>query len=158
MSAFVAFIHHLAAFSLVSAMVLEKVHLRDAIATLSNGVVDHGIAKKLARADMIFGISAGVLLMVGIARVLWFEKGTGYYFHSIPFILKFSLFVIAGLLSIVPTIEFAKWGKALKAGRPVAADAAKLGQLRLIVMLENTAVVGIILCAALMAKGIGVIG
>ena len=157
-SALVAFAHHLAAFTLVSALVLVKVYLRDAIAARAAGAFDAGIARKLIRVDMIAGISAGLLLLIGLARVFVFEKGSGYYFHSVPFTLKLSLFIAVGLLSIVPTIEFVKWGKALKAGQPIAVSAEKLATLRKVVLVENAGAVGIILCAALVAKGIGVVG
>ena len=158
MSALVAFIHHLAAFTLVAALVLEKVSLRDVAAGIGGGTVDAANARKLMRTDMIFGMSAGILLAAGLLRVFVFEKGTGYYFHSVPFIVKASLFVIVGLVSIIPTVEFIKWGKALKSGRPVQADSQKIASLQKIVQLEIAGVVVIVLCAALMAKGIGVVG
>ena len=154
MSALVAFVHHLGAFTLVSALVLQKVLLRDVVA----GNVDANVARHLRRADRIFGIAAAVVLAAGLLRVFVFEKGSGYYFHSVPFLLKASLFVIVGLLSIVPTIEFIGWGKAQKAGQAPAIDAAKLSRLQTVVQLELAGVMLLILCAALMAKGIGVFG
>ena len=65
---------------------------------------------------MILGVAAGVLLVVGLARVFWFEKGAAYYFHNHAFLTKFGLFIIIGLLSIVPTVEFLSWRKAVKQG------------------------------------------
>ena len=148
MSAFFAFLHHVSAFVLFAALVVEFVLIRSALTVES--------ARKLQRADMIFGISAGVLLLVGLARVFHpFEKGAYYYFHSWSFIAKLSLFVIIGLMSILPTMEFIRWGPALKAGQVPAVNPEKLRRIRSIIHYEMVGVVLIILMAALMAKGIG---
>jgi len=69
-----AFLHHVAAFALVAALAVEFVLIR--------GELTVATARRLARADMILGISAGVLLAVGLLRVFYFEKGAAYYFHS----------------------------------------------------------------------------
>jgi putative membrane protein len=147
MPAFFAFVHHAAAFALVSALVVELVLLRTGL-TL-------GTARILQKADMALGISAGLLLAVGLLRVVYFEKGAAYYFHNAAFIGKLSLFVTVALLSIYPTVVFLSWNKSLKEGRLPPAPAAQLRSLRRIVHWELVGVVLILLCAALMARGIG---
>ena len=147
MAALFAFLHHIAAFTLVAALAIEFVLLRDAL-TLSG-------VRKLMRADTMLGLSATVVLLIGLARVFYFEKGWAYYSASIPFIAKFSLFVIAAVLSIYPTVVFLSWREPLKRGEvPIVSDGA-LAQLRTVIGLELAGIVLIILCAALMAKGIG---
>lgn len=84
-------------------------------------------ARRLQAADGVLGIAAGVLLVAGLARVFWFEKGAAYYFHSHAFLMKFSLFIIIGLLSIVPTVEFLSWRNALKRGELPAVAARSSG-------------------------------
>lgn len=140
-----AFLHHLAAFTLVAAIALEFVLLRGALTVWS--------ARRLQAADMVLGIAATILLLAGLARVFWFEKGATYYFHNHAFLTKFTLFVLVGLLSIVPTIEFLSWRKAVEAGQVPVVAAAKLKRLRMIVHIELAAIVLILFCAALMAKG-----
>lgn len=140
-----AFLHHLAAFALVAAVAIEFVLLRGEL-TLSS-------ARRLQAVDLVLGISAGVLLLVGLARVFWFEKGAAYYFHNHAFLTKFALFIVIGLLSIVPTLEFLSWRKAVKAGTVPAVAAGKLKRVRMIVHIELAAIVIILLCAAIMAKG-----
>jgi putative membrane protein len=147
MSALFAFMHHAAAFALVSALVVELVLLRTEL-TLSS-------ARILQKADMALGISAGLLLAVGLIRVVYFEKGAAYYFHNAAFIGKLSLFVAIALLSIYPTVVFLSWSKPLREGRLPAAPAARLRAIRRVVHLELVGVVLILLCAALMARGIG---
>jgi len=150
MTPFFAFLHHLAAFGLVAALAVEFILIR--------GELNLGTARKLQRIDMVFGLSSGVVLVVGLLRVFYFEKGASYYFHSAPLIAKLSLFVIVGLLSIYPTVEFASWGKSLKQGQMPVLTGRKIASIRTIIHWELAAVVVIILCAALMAKGVGYLG
>lgn len=146
-SAIFAFLHHVAAFTLFSTLVIEHVHLRD-----SPNVIT---AKKIQRADLVFGISAAVILVVGLLRVFFFEKGPTYYLHSVPFHAKLTLFILVGLLSIIPTREFLAWRKFTSEGRSPEIAAEKLQWIRTIVRIELAGVLLIILCAALMARGIG---
>ena len=145
MTVLFAFLHHLAAFTLVACVAIEFVLMR--------GPLTHWSARRLIAADAILGIAATLLLLVGLARVFWFEKGAAYYFHNHAFLTKFSLFIVIGLLSIVPTLEFLSWRKAVKQGDvPVVAE-GKIKRVRMIVHIELAAVAIILLCAALMAKG-----
>jgi putative membrane protein len=140
-----AFLHHLAAFTVVAAVALEFVLLRGELTVWS--------ARRLQVADMVLGIAATLLLLVGLARVFWFEKGATYYFHNHAFLGKLSLFILVALLSIVPTVEFLSWRKAVKAGEVPVVAAAKLKRVRMIVHIELAAIVLILLFAAMMAKG-----
>jgi putative membrane protein len=143
-----AFLHHLAAFALVSALVVESV--------LTKGELTPDNSRSLLRSDLIFGVSAAVLIIVGVLRVLYFEKGAAYYSHSIPFIAKISLFAIVGLLSIYPTREFLSWRKSLRESVLPVVPEAKMRTIRMILRLELAGVVLIILCSVLMARGVGV--
>jgi putative membrane protein len=140
-----AFLHHLAAFTVVAAIAIEFVLLR--------GELTLWAARRLQVVDAILGISATILLLVGLSRVFWFEKGSAYYFHNHAFLTKFGLFILIAILSIVPTLEFLSWRKVVKAGQAPAVAADKLKRVRMIVHIELAAIVVILLCAALMAKG-----
>lgn len=150
MSALFAFLHHLAAFALVAALALEFV--------LIKGEIDARTARRLQLTDMVFGLSSGVVLVVGLLRVFYFEKGASYYLHSAPFIAKLVLFLAVGLLSIVPTMEFLSWRKSLQQGQAPNLDAGKLRKLRAVMHLELVGIVLILLCAALAARGVGTFG
>ncbi len=145
MIVFTAFLHHLAAFTVVAAVAIEFVLLR--------GELSLWTARRLQVWDVILGIAAGLLFVVGLARVFWFEKGAAYYFHNHAFLTKFGLFIIIALLSLVPTFEFLSWRKAVQAGQAPAVAPGKLKRVRMIVHIELAAIVVILLCAALMAKG-----
>jgi putative membrane protein len=146
-SAVFAFLHHVAAFTLVAAVSIEFVLLRDPL-TLER-------ARRLRAVDAILGISAGMVLAVGLLRVFYFEKGADYYFHNHAFLAKLALFVIVALLSIYPTVVFLSWGKALKQGQVPMVGAPQARRLRRLIHWELAGIVLLVLCAALMARGIG---
>jgi putative membrane protein len=145
MTTLFAFLHHLCAFTLVSAVAIELVLIRGELTLTS--------ARRLQVTDMVLGIAAGALLIVGLLRVFYFEKGAEYYFHSHAFLTKFSVFIIVGLLSIIPTVEFLSWRGALKAGQVPAVSAKKRRVITAVIHGELLAIVIILLCAAIMARG-----
>ena len=147
MAALFAFLHHLAAFTLVASLAVEMVVI--------GGELTLEAARKLRLADLAYGISAGLLLIVGLARVFHFEKGATYYFHTWTFLAKLALFVTIGLVSIIPTVEFLSWRRSVGLGKPPPVSARKVRMLRFIIHLELAGVVLILLFAAMMAKGIG---
>lgn len=150
MSALFAFLHHLAAFGLVAAIALEFVLINDEL-TIER-------ARRLLRIDMFYGAAAGSLLIIGFIRVLWLEKGAAFYFHNAAFIAKLVLFLLVGLLSIYPTREFLGWRKALQRGQRPFVEPSKLRRIRTVLHIELVGVVLIVLCAALMARGVGFFG
>jgi len=150
MSATFAFLHHIAAFALAGALVVEFVLFRDELTIRS--------ARRIQVADAWVGAAAGAVLVIGLLRVFYFEKGAYYYFHSVPFIAKLSLFVILSLLSIYPTLKILSWRKSLKQGLAPRPDSAQLRMIRRIIHWELAGLVLIILCAALMARGTGYFG
>jgi putative membrane protein len=145
MSTLFAFLHHLAAFTLVSTVPIEFTLIRQELTLAS--------ARRLQVADMVLGIAAGALLVIGLLRVFFFEKGADYYFHSHAFMTKFSVFVAIGLLSIIPTVEFLSWRGVLKAGQVPTISAKKLRLVTAVIHGELFAIVIILLCAAIMARG-----
>lgn len=150
MSALFAFLHHVAAFALVATLAIEFVLIR--------GELNVRSARRLQLTDMVFGMSSGVVLLVGLLRVFYYEKGAAYYFHSWPFLAKLVLFLCVGLLSVPPTLEFLSWRGALKQGQvPVLSDARRR-RLQRLMHFELAGIVLILLCAALMARGIGTSG
>jgi putative membrane protein len=92
-----------------------------------------------------------------LTRVYFFEKGATYYFHTWTFTAKLSLFILVGLVSIIPTREFLSWRTAIRQGQAPQPSPAKMRSVRSIVHLELAGIVLIILMAALMAKGVGLI-
>ena len=150
MNAFFAFLHHVAAFALVAAIAVELVLIRDDLTARR--------ARSLQVADAVVGSAAGIVLVAGLLRVIYFEKGAEYYLHSAPFIGKIALFVLVALASIYPTLEFLSWSKSLKQGHAPSVSPAKMRVIRAIIHWELAGVVLLILCAVLMARGVGHLG
>lgn len=150
MNLLVAFLHHLAAFTLVSSLVAEMVLIRQPL-SLST-------AKSLRTLDSIYGVSAMLIVVMGILRVIYFEKGTAYYLHNHAFMLKMTAFIVVGLLSIYPTMIFLRWGPALKQNQLPLMSPVQARNIRRVLHLELAGVVIIILGAVLMAKGAGFTG
>jgi putative membrane protein len=145
MSTLFAFLHHLCAFTLVSAVATEFTLIRQELSLAS--------ARRLLATDLVLGIAAGLLLVVGLLRVFLFEKGPSYYWHSHAFLTKFGLFVIVALLSIIPTREFLSWRGAIGAGQVPLLEAARRKRVTMVIHIELAAIVIILLCAAIMARG-----
>ena len=145
--ALTAFLHHAAAFTVVAALAVEVALFKPPLTAPQ--------AQRLLRTDAIFGVAAGVVLVVGLLRVAYFEKGPGYYWHDAFFLIKLGAFLAAALISIYPTLTFLSWKRGLKAGVATEISARSTRTVRMCLMLELTAIVLILLCAALMARGFG---
>lgn len=146
-SALMAFLHHLAAFTVVAALAVEVALFKPPLSVVQ--------ARRLQRTDLIFGVAAGVVFIVGLLRVAYFEKGPGYYWRDAFFLIKVSAFILAGLISIYPTKTFLSWNRALKAGVAPEVDEGHTRSVRLCLMLELTLLVVVLAGAALMARGFG---
>ena len=85
-----AFLHNVAAFTLFAALVVELILIKE--------VLTVGTARRLQIAFRRHSHRDRLL------RVFYFEKGAYYYFHTWSFIAKLALFLIVGLVSIVPTL------------------------------------------------------
>jgi len=92
-SALMAFLHHLAAFTVVGALARS----RAVQAPLT--VVQ---ARRLQRADQIFGAAATVLLVVGLLRVFYFEKAPVLLREYILPDESSRCFIVAALISSIP--------------------------------------------------------
>ncbi len=146
-AAIMAFLHHLAAFTVVAALGVEF--------ALFTPPLSLAQARRLQRTDSIFGVAAGVLLVVGLLRVAYFEKGAAYYWHDSYFLLKFGAFIVAALISIYPSVTFLAWNRSLRSGQAPHLSTAQTQRVRLCLRLELAAILLILACATLMARGFG---
>ena len=111
----------LAAFHLLAILTLV-VFLSSEAALCRAEWMNAAVVRRLSKLDLIYGIAAGVLLLSGIARVVWGAKGMDWYMSQPLFHLKVTLFVLAGLLSIKPSLDFRRWRKALDAHGSLPAE------------------------------------
>lgn len=146
-AALIAYGHFLSFFALVVALVLE-------LALLTQTINLH-TARRIQRADRVYGMAAILLLTFGLLRVFYFDKGGDYYFSNSFFLLKLGLFICVGLLSIYPTLQFIRWSAGIKHGVAPQLSQPMLARLKKIIHWELVLIAGILLCASLMAKGFG---
>ena len=146
--ALIAFGHFVAFFALAAALVLELALISESVSLET--------AKRIQRADRVVGMAAILVLVFGFLRVFYFEKGSDYYFANTFFQIKLALFVVAALISLIPTRQFLRWNNELK--QEIAPDltSASVHRLKSIIHWELVLIGGMVLCASLMAKGLGV--
>src|SRR5471030_1309860 len=116
-----ASLHHLAIFTLAAALAAELAILTIAVDSQSIG--------RLAKIDTAYGVSATLVVIFGICRVVWGAKGYEYYLVNHIFWTKMLLFAVVGLLSILPTLRYLAWRRKLRddgSFRPSTAEVARL--------------------------------
>ena len=145
--AIMAFLHHLAAFTLVSVLIYEHTAFRKEM-TLAE-------ARRLQRMDIAYGISAGVLLIIGLLRVFYFGKGASFYAQNWFFWTKMAGFALVALLSIYPTVRFISWNKFFANNKIPELSDQDVSRIKMILRLELLGIVIIIFSAAMMARGLG---
>ena len=142
-----SWLHFVLAFILVGSIVAEAFVLRLP--------VDGRVARLLLRIDLFYGVSATLLVLAGVSRVIWGAKGWPYYQDQPFFWAKMITFGVIGLLSIMPTRAYIRWVRQAGAGAAFAVPEAEAKRTRRIVTIEAHLVALLLLFAALMARGIG---
>ena len=146
-TALMAFLHHVLAFTLTACLVYEFIAYR------RNMGLDE--IRRIQRVDLAYGISAGLLLVIGLLRVFLFEKGVNFYANNPFFWVKMTAFLLVGLLSIDPTIRYIRWNRTLRQNELPEISEPEYRRTRLLLWLEVVGIAVILLAAPLMARGIG---
>ena len=146
-AALVAFGHFLAFFALSAALVLELALLTESLSVAA--------ARRIQRADLVLGLSAGLLLVFGFLRVFYFEKGSEYYFDNLFFWIKLLLFAAAGIISLYPSMVFRRWNSELRQEIAPELSGNMVARLKKIIHWELVLIGAILICASAMAKGFG---
>lgn len=134
--------HHLLIFIIFGTLFGEMVAL--------GGTLTSATLARVARLDLVYGVAATLVLVVGFARVIFASKGWAYYSHNSFFWAKIVTFALIGLVSIVPTVAFMRWRKSA-----MLPDAAALKKVRMALHLELTLFILLPIFAAAMARGYG---
>ncbi|WP_168224853.1 DUF2214 family protein [Rhodoferax aquaticus] len=145
MTHFFAAVHHLAVLTLLACVLISLHQLGQPL------TVPH--ARRLRATDMANGLAATVVLVVGLVRVFYWEKGAAFYFHNGPFLAKLGLYGLASVLSLVPTVEMHRWRTALQRGLLPAVSRQKIALLRATAMLQLACLLAMAMCAYLAARG-----
>jgi putative membrane protein len=148
-NALVSYLHYLSFMLCFGALVLEAHTLKKEV-SLSE-------AWRIVISDAVYGISATIVLITGVLRILYFGKGTDYYLSNSVFYIKVAVFLVVGLASLYPTISFITWLTELQQGQTPKLELAKLKRLKWLIRIELAGFILIPLLATIMARGIGAI-
>ena len=96
----IRYLHFVAIFGVVSSLVAE--HL------LLNNTMTREELRRVSIIDAIYGVSALSVLVIGLGLWFYVGKPSEYYSSNWVFHIKVGLFLIVGLLSIIPTVYFLK--------------------------------------------------
>lgn len=143
----------LLAYAHIVAILSVVVFLTSEAALCRTEWLNAAVVRRLARVDVIYVAAAIAVLLTGIARTWWGMKGAGWYWHQPLLHLKLTLFVLIGLISIKPSMSFARWRQQLDA-TGVLPDEAEVRGVRKLIMLEAHLLVLIPLAGTLLARGV----
>lgn len=142
-----AIAHHFCVFALSGLLIAE-------IALLRPGIAGERL-RQLGAVDLAYGAVAGLVIVVGVLRVIFGAAGADYYIHNWMFWVKMAAFVFVGLISVPPTLAILGWGRALRANPDFAPDAATVARFRVYFTVEIAGFAIILGAAAAMARGYG---
>ena len=145
MSTLFTTLHHAAALTLLVCTLVSIYQLRQPL-TLRG-------AHLLRKADMLNGIAATLVLVVGLVRVFYLEKGSAYYFGNGPFLAKLGFYGLASVLSLVPTLEVRRWRIPLNKGQLPTVSDQKMTALSTVAYLQLVCLAAMATCANLAAQG-----
>jgi len=137
-----AVLHHILVFGLVAMLAIERTLLKAPVIE----------ARRLAGLDGGYGLTAVLVLAVGVVRVIWGGKGWAFYEANPFFWAKLAIFTVIGLISILPTIAFIKWARAMKADSNWQPDVEAVANARRWVGIELLLIFPLVACAAAMAR------
>jgi putative membrane protein len=136
-----AVIHHVLIFGLFGVLFAEFVLVRPGL--------EPAMVRRIAAIDLWYGITAGLIILVGFSRAIFAAKGWDYYSHNLFFWAKLGTFAIIGLLSLWPTLRYLRWRRE---GRAPEAD---ILQVRRLLWAQVALFALLLLFAAAMARGYG---
>ncbi|MCB0707600.1 MAG: DUF2214 family protein [Saprospiraceae bacterium] len=142
----VRYFHFIAIFGVVSSLVVEHALVKPRMSGQE--------LRRFMNFDAVYGISA--LLVVAAGLLLWFGVGKPAEFYTKNFLMhtKVTLFIVVGLISIIPSVKMSKLKKS--AGPQDLVDIPK--SVVMIIRMELLIVFLLPLLASLMAKGVGYFG
>lgn len=148
--AIIAYLHYLSIFVLFALLSVEHVQFKLPLDLLR--------ARSLMITDIAYGVSASIVLLTGSVRVLWSDKGLDYYLANSLLHAKVGLFLLIGMLSMLPTFTFLSWRNTLKAGQVPEVSARQARWVTLCIRSELLLLLILPLLAVFMARGYGMLG
>jgi putative membrane protein len=142
-----AILHHLGVFTIAGIIAAEWALVRP----------DMTLAKirQVSTIDTLYGIAAGLVLLIGFARVFFGLKGAEFYLQNPVFWAKIGAFIVVGIVSVAPTLLFITWRNKAKIDPSFVPSPDEVASVRRYVKIEAHVFVLIPILAAAMARGFG---
>jgi putative membrane protein len=122
--------------------------------SIASRPLDPAALRRTFAADSWWGVSALLLIGSGLWRLLGgTEKPTAYYFSNHVFYTKMALLVGILLLELWPMVTLIRWRVLVAKGAPL--DPGPAGAIARISYLQVLLLIGMVLAATAMARGIG---
>jgi putative membrane protein len=144
--ALLSYAHFLSIFFLAWFLARQWLLLRAGYAALD--------VETLARTDLGYFISAGLVLLTGLGRLFLGAKPLAFYTHNGAFHALIGLFVVVGLISIIPTMNYQRWRRYRREDTRFEIPAREWWWMRVLVGVELFGLAIMPLAAVLMARGI----
>ena len=139
-----AILHHLAILTLIVLLAFEFALLRPGITA--------DMLRRVTNVDAAYGASAGLVVVIGVSRVIWGAKGAEFYLSNPWFWAKMGSLLCIGLLSIPPTLALLKWRKARALDAAFLPNDGEVARLRRFVHVEVGLLALVVAFAAAMAR------
>jgi putative membrane protein len=139
-----AILHHVAIVTLIVLLAFE-------FALLKPGIAPNDLCR-VVRVDAAYGAVAGLVIAIGICRVIWGAKGADFYLSNPWFWAKMASFAAIGLLSIPPTLALLKWRTASRADAGFLPPDGDIARLRRFLHAEVALLALVVAFAAAMAR------
>mgnify|MGYP001068978696 CR=1 FL=1 len=142
-----AILHHLLVFSLAGIIAAEFVLIRN--------TMHASTPRRLGRVDRHYGMLAMLVIIAGLARVLYGLKGWEFYVYNWVFWAKIAAFAVVGILSIRPTMRIIAWNRQIAANAAFKVPDEELASVRKAILAQAIVFLLIPVFAAAMARGYG---
>jgi len=139
---FLASLHHVVFLGLIVMLAMQRALLK----------TDPLPIPRIAKLDIGYGATAGLMVLVGVARVIWGEKGWAYYADNHLFWGKMGLFALIAIASIRPTLIYLKWRKAQREDGAFVPETKDVRAARILVGNQMILLVFVVILAAGMAR------
>ena len=111
-----------------------------------------GDLRRVAFIDLGYGLTALVVVIIGLVRIRYGGKGLEYYQENAWFWAKMATFALVGLLSIAPTMAFRRWARRLRLSEQTLPLPHELAFVRKLVIAETVLFLLVPVFAAVMAR------
>jgi putative membrane protein len=147
MEILIPYLHYIGIMVLMGSLIAEHLFLKPSI--------NNEQIKSLATVDMIYVISAILVLVTGLLRWFVYGKGYDFYMNTSLFHIKLTLFIVIAIISLFPTVKIYKWNRQVKKGEIPDIREKSIKKLLMLVRVELLLLCIIPMLAVLIGRGVG---